>query len=822
MSKSTIALNIIMRDVSDTIIPCLASIGNKLDKYIFVDTGSKDNTKDLVENWCKENRVDYKIIDYKGYKFSKKDKRDRKNWGDIPQYDWDFGDARQIALWNTDTNWIFWTDADDIVTGIDAIRTIITDAEFNNSSTIYFPYHYAQDQMGNDAIYQYRERLIRVKQDGKRISEWKRPVHEFCQVDGEVAKQIAVRTEVHIYHKRTIEHVIETNRRNNRILYKELEEQDRIGKRDMRTLSVLAFDHYEHREWEESIRYYKQLFELVAKEKDLAEPQYFNHYSSYARACISVGDFELAHKNIERMITVNPQLIEPYLLKAEIYILMGNLDLAEEYIKLAERKPPVENMSPTSPLEMKLKPLLMRVEIEGKRGNLEKGLEYLTRALQIVPNDGNLQTQRRNMLDNLSVKDAYNGIFALREELFNTGELEKFINLIAVVPNSLLNRQEIVQIMNEAKAEWDYYKQRMGTKLKGKKKICIYIGPAYEDWNPKTIKEKGSGGSEEMGMRMASELSKLGHEVVVYNQCGLNHSGTFDGVKYVDFRQFDEKEMFDVFIAERTPGVFSKRLNAKRQYLWLHDTHYGEQPRKLFNLPDKIFVLSEAHKNILNQYYRGINDTKYHITRNGIDLDMIKKGEELNVKRDPFKLIYSSSYDRGIDRLLKLFPKIKAKEPRATLDIYYGFDVYDKRMEMLLKNGDPEGKALKENKDRLLELMKQDGVTHYGRVTQQELINKYFGAGIWAYPTGFYEISCITAMLAQSCGAIPVVSDYAALSETVQYGTKLPMGYSDDEYVEKILEMMSGDFDRKEMMDWAKKKYDVKPLAKEWDKLFEE
>jgi glycosyltransferase involved in cell wall biosynthesis len=190
-------------------------------------------------------------------------------------------------------------------------------------------------------------------------------------------------------------------------------------------------------------------------------------------------------------------------------------------------------------------------------------------------------------------------------------------------------------------------------------------------------------------------------------------------------------------------------------------------------------------------------------------------------KRDPYKLIYSSSYDRGIHNLLRLFPEIKNAEPRATLDIYYGFEIYDKRMNMLLRNGDPEGEALKRNKEELLALMNQDGVTHKGRVPQEELMKAYFEAGIWAYPTGFYEISCITGMLAQACGTIPVVSDYAALKETVQFGTKLDPSDLANNFVPAVLEMFKTDFDREKMMKWAREKYDINELAKEWNRYFE-
>jgi hypothetical protein len=65
-----------------------------------------------------------------------------------------------------------------------------------------------------------------------------------------------------------MDHVIETNRRNNRILYYKLEQERLNGKLDVRTLSVLAFDHYEHREWEECIKYYKELFDETKRLND--------------------------------------------------------------------------------------------------------------------------------------------------------------------------------------------------------------------------------------------------------------------------------------------------------------------------------------------------------------------------------------------------------------------------------------------------------------------------------------------------------------------------------------------------------------------------
>jgi len=46
-------------------------------------------------------------------------------------------------------------------------------------------------------------------------------------------------------------------------------------------------------------------------------------------------------------------------------------------------------------------------------------------------------------------------------------------------------------------------------------------------------------------------------------------------------------------------------------------------------------------------------------------------------------------------------------------------------------------------------------------------------ANIFAYPTAFYEIDCISACKAQATGALPVVTDFAALDETVKFGDKI-------------------------------------------------
>jgi hypothetical protein len=71
------------------------------------------------------------------------------------------------------------------------------------------------------------------------------------------------------------------------------------------------------------------------------------------------------------------------------------------------------------------------------------------------------------------------------------------------------------------------------------------------------------------------------------------------------------------------------------------------------------------------------------------------------------------------------------------------------------------------------EVMKKHGVTVHGRVSHEELAKAMKEIQVWAYPTEFPEIHCITALKAQEARCYPVTTAVAALDETVQSGSKI-------------------------------------------------
>lgn len=183
-------------------------------------------------------------------------------------------------------------------------------------------------------------------------------------------------------------------------------------------------------------------------------------------------------------------------------------------------------------------------------------------------------------------------------------------------------------------------------------------------------------------------------------------------------------------------------------------------------------------------------------------------------------VVYGSSYDRGLEHLLKIWPEIKKEVPEAELKVFYGWVLFDR-----VYGNNAERQAWKE---KINEMMKADGIMHLGRISHEACVKEMETAGIWAYPTHFGEISCITAMRAQACGAVPVVINYAALEETVQYGVKIDGDIYESETLEafkqELIKLLKDEERqekiRKEMMPWAKDKYTWANVAKQWSDEF--
>lgn len=356
------------------------------------------------------------------------------------------------------------------------------------------------------------------------------------------------------------------------------------------------------------------------------------------------------------------------------------------------------------------------------------------------------------------------------------------------------------------------------------KTIVIYSGPAWEHWNYNSCETSGIGGSETHQIKLSEEFAKLGYRVICFADCSLE--GKFNGVSwyhYTKFPEFVEYNWFDYFICSRTEEPFRLPIRAGKKFVMIHDiwmlsgktVQYGDKI-------DKFACLSEWHKNFVAEHHN-ISSDKLVITSNGISFDRFS---DITVEKNLYRLHWSSSWDRGLDNVLYLWPFIKEQIPEAELHCYYGTFNWKKSC---IANNDVHGlKKIEE----LEELVNQPGVFTYGRIGQKELAIEICKASLLLYPSWFSETFFITGIECQAARVPIICNRYAGVITTLG-DSAIMLGNGDawwpytkegrEEFLKETISILK---DRKKWNEWADKgvenakKYSWQNCAKHWISIF--
>lgn len=193
--------------------------------------------------------------------------------------------------------------------------------------------------------------------------------------------------------------------------------------------------------------------------------------------------------------------------------------------------------------------------------------------------------------------------------------------------------------------------------------------------------------------------------------------------------------------------------------------------------------------------------------------------------RNPHKLIWASSPDRGLLPLLDIFRKAKEFVPDLELHVFYGFNNID----TLTAGQNSWADSLLRSKREIQARLTQPGVVWRGRVSQQELYREWLSAGIWCQPTSFHETSCITCMEAQALGAVPIFNPIGALRDNVGCGIVIAGDPATDKlvqsrYVGEIVRLCREpaftDGIRQPMMRWARSVWNWERPVDQWECAF--
>lgn len=718
----TIALCMIVRDVGPYIEKCLASLVDVVDVLSIVDTGSKDDTLTVIQDV-----VDMRMSHGKPFKyilnhftpetnpesFLHDVKESYEGIEGAPPHDSlsgqlllaDYAKARQISFDAADTEYRMWIDSDDIVIGAGNIPAILRKMQKDGIESALMTYDYEEDDEGRLVNTLLRTRILKNGSEAK----WGNPIHESI---GPLGKTDVIESDyIRIVHQAKKLGAKQTHRvplRNYKVLVWRIHNYTKASEAFHPRLWFYLGNEIRPYQPERAMTYLKKYIELGDwdEEKSLA-------HIYVGQLHEGKGEMEEAQANYATASTIFPKPECFFGLSRIRYYKQEWAECVRQHEKGRTALHEVRDVLHCNPLDRYYYPAIIASRAYLEVGHLRKALKIADEGLKYAPKD---------------------------------------LNLIGVK-----KRVEALLAKNQRRLD-----------------IVIHTGKSLETWNADTPRTTGIGGSETAAAMIARSLVRRGHRVRLYCHCE-GKEGNFEGVEYIPYDQFDGDAigMVDAFItSRRVYTLHENKIKARLKILWMHDTGIGAPTIPVSSgllMCDLIFCVSKWHKSLTENLYPFVPPENIVATRNGIDPTLFMpdvKPEDLPPKKN--KLIYSSSFDRGLDLAIKLFPFVRTAVPDAELHVFYGFDTVDKMIERM----PPEkAKDIQKKIDDVKALAAATpGVVLRGRVSQAQLAMEMLEAKGLFYPTEFQETSCITVMEAQAAACPPITTELAALTESVHRG----------------------------------------------------
>jgi tetratricopeptide (TPR) repeat protein len=744
------------------------------------------------------DHVDNIFITQAGKKKNKEVTRVAKSFDCVESFwEWNnsFADARNYNFSQVpkEYDYILWLDADDVVQGADKIRATVQANQ--NVDAFSFWYLYAFDEWDNPIVVHHKTRVI--KNDG--CVTWVGNLHE----DFHPNRQLETRhiEGIEVCHLTNEDRLASAKIRNEEVAQKDIDEKPN----DPRSYWNLGNSQKSVGKNEEALVSLRRFIELSLSNDE--------KYIAHLRIAESLCFLERKNEAIDELryaIGLKPLYPDAYIQLGRLYYdteqYADAIELLKQSLKLT---PPYYTIVVYNPRDYDFTPLKWLGYAYMAINQPMLAYDCFAQLLKITPKDKNLKQIVENMK---TVSEKH----------------EKMLTKYAQIKN--LKGDELRKELDAIPAEWksapEFTNLRnlnfIKTESSGKD-ISILCGYTTRTWNPTALAE-GIGGSEEAVIHLARRYAEAGWNVTVYNNCG-HEAQIFDGVTYAPFWTWNYRDKTDVTVLWRHPKMLDYEINSGKIFVDLHDVlKAGEFNEKRLAKVDKIFVKSQFHRSLFPQ----VPDDKFVVIPNGI----VSADFGGSFEKDPHLLVNTSSPDRSLSTLVRLFKRVKEQVPEAKCEWAYGWGVFD-----AVHGTNPK---VMEWKKHIIQGMEEVGIVNRGLVSHADVADMYKRARIFAYPTEFAEIDCISARKAQAAGAIPVTTDFAALNETVQFGYKvhskktkddwngpyqtdfaLNDTKAEDEWVERCVSILKypGQWNTDEMQH-EMKKYDWDWVAETWIKEF--
>ena len=722
----------------------------------------------------------------------------KKYNGVLSHFEWcyDFAKARNYNFSQVPKEYthILWCDADDNFRNLNLLKKVIAGHPFADAFSMNYLYHFNEYKQP-DVVH---IKTMVVKNDG--CVEWAGKLHEDFKENRQISRFFI--KDIERIHLTNEERIIEAKERNVEVALKDmLDNPD-----DPRSYWNLGNACFGAGKYADARKHFEK-FLTISK----SEEEKYIVYIYLSKLLEQLNDFSKSIEYGRMAIGLRPEYPDAYNSLAQIQYNRNNFKEAESLlVQGLVKKPPYYSIIVFNPRDYDFTPLMLLAKTYYSLSRPDQAIICLKGCLKIQPQN----TQVKEMLKLLEVENKkFTDVLNIAKRASKLKTKSAIKKLLDSVPVDLQSHPAICALRNT-----HFVKETSSGK-----DIVYYCGYTAEEWTPETARTKGIGGSEEAVIWLTKMWKEEGYNVTVYNNCG-HKTQVFDGVIYKPYWEWNYRDKQDVVIIWRNPLVLQYKVNAPKVILDLHDVIPAQEltEERLKNV-DKIFVKSQYQREL----FKHVPDEKFVVVPNGIDSELFS----VETKRDNNLIINTSAPNRGIYALTHMFREIKKQHPEARLQWAYGWNTFN--------NGFKDDPEVLKWAEQLRKDMDEIGVESLGRISHGEVAQLYLKAGIWAYPSGFGEIDCISLSKAMAAGAFPVTTDFAALGEKQGHGGHfihsdvtsnnwLKPNQHDfsiidqkqiDESIKAIVYYLKNppsEESRKEMRKWAQEKFDWRSIKEVW------
>jgi tetratricopeptide (TPR) repeat protein len=352
-----IGIAIIARDEEARLPRLLASISGAFDYAVLLDTGSKDKTVAVFQQWCERERAEFNA---------------RFDWR-IDSFTWrdDFAAARTRAdelleSW-PDCAFRSWADCDDSLTGAERLRALAAGAGPEVAAFV-FDYAYAHDAHGNVTCRLKRERLVRAG-----ASTWAGRIHEAQLLQGPA---VFAGPEICEW----VHHPAAEGRdpdRNLKILRRWLRDEPH----NPRVLAYMGTETLARMKVKQALGYFRRyLREQTGWDEERAQV-----HRKLSQAFLVAGDLERAERSAYEALRVMPQWPDSYLTLAEVAYNRREWRNAGDWAKRVLELGVPDTLLIINPLDYALSPRIIMAGAMGALGRLEPAIATAEEVLGLVP-----------------------------------------------------------------------------------------------------------------------------------------------------------------------------------------------------------------------------------------------------------------------------------------------------------------------------------------------------------------------------------------------------------------------------------------------------